>query len=68
MLGVDDKDTDVEARCYTDNSSLLPGQAVMGMGTGLLHRCFKAHKLGFCSESSLKEPLAPFSVNGEETS
>lgn len=47
MLDVDDR----------DNFPLLPEQTVMGRGTGLLHRKFRAQKLDFCSELSLKETL-----------
>jgi len=65
MLGVVDTGTDIEARCCLENFLLLPEQAVMGRGTGLLHRRFRAHKLGFCSELSLKETLPLSSDNGE---
>lgn len=49
-------------------SFLTIARAVVGRGTGLLHSWFRACKLGFCSESSLKGTLAPSSVKGEETS
>lgn len=43
MLDVDDM----------ENFPLLPEHKVMGRGTGLLHRKFRAQKLDFCSELSL---------------